>query len=290
MNSPADPSLVALGLTQLEADIYTFLLQESPSTGYRVAKNLGKPAANVYKAIETLEAKGAVEVDDGRTRLCRPVPAAELLDLLERRFKRNRDQAAASLQRLPGPAQDSRVYQINHRDQLFGKCRHMLQTAQRVVLVDLFLQPLDELRPDLERAAARGVAVAVKSYATDGEVAGAQVILEPEHERIRKRWPAQWIVMVSDGAEMLIALLTKDGTRVIQAVWSGSPFLSWNHHSGLSSELAYTALRREMAHGASLETLHRTNAGFEPFMAPEAPGYYRLLRQLGLSPDEADDI
>lgn len=49
-----------LGFTGLEADVYTALLAESPTTGYRVAQALGKAVANTYKAIASLEAKRAV--------------------------------------------------------------------------------------------------------------------------------------------------------------------------------------------------------------------------------------
>ena len=68
--------LVALGFTGLESEIYSLLLRESAVTGYRIAKGLRKPAANVYKAIEALEAKGAVMVDQGRHRVRRGAPRA----------------------------------------------------------------------------------------------------------------------------------------------------------------------------------------------------------------------
>jgi len=282
----AQQSLVELGLTRLEASIYTFLLRESPATGYRVAKALGKPAANVYKAMETLEGKGAIEVDRGHTKVCRPVPADELIHLLEGRFKRQRDQAFASLRQLPGPSQDTRVYQLRDRDQVFGKVRQLLETAQHDVLLDVF-PILSEIRTDIEQTIARGISVALKIYTPD-ELPGAEVVLEPEHERIRKRWPVQWIVMVVDGSEMLIALLTQDGSRVIQAVWSGSPFLSWIHHSGIGSEIAYTALRRELERGADRESIISTITRLKPYFASEAPGYHRLMRQLGLSQVQQD--
>ena len=76
--------LSELGFTNLEAEIYAFLLQESPVTGYRIAQAIGKPAANTYKAIQTLELKGAVIVDEGSSRMCRAVSADELLNRLGR--------------------------------------------------------------------------------------------------------------------------------------------------------------------------------------------------------------
>ena len=96
-----------MGLTVLEAEIYTHLLKDSPLTGYGVAKALGKPTANVYKAIESLADKGAVVVDDGGTRVCRPVEVKDFLSRLERDFRRHKREAQRSLGRLPGPGEDT---------------------------------------------------------------------------------------------------------------------------------------------------------------------------------------
>lgn len=279
-NSTSQKSLMSLGLTGLEARIYIHLLQESPTTGYRVAKALGKATANVYKALLTLEEKGAVEVDDGKTRLIRPVPVEALLGRLERRFKRYRDEAADSLRRLPGPAHDTRIYQISDRDHVFSKCRELLENAQSVVLMDIFPLPLAELRHHIEQAAARGLAVALKIYSSDA-IPGAEMVLEPEHERIRSRWPAQWINVVADGSEFLLALLDNDGETVIQAVWSESPYLSWLQHSGLGSELALSALQEELMQRGDQKLVHTINTRFVRYRAPDAPGYLRLMNQLG---------
>ena len=79
-SQPTSHPLVALGFTALEAEIYSLLLEEeAPATGYRVAQALRKPASNIYKALESLESKGAVMVDEGESRLCRPIPPEELL-------------------------------------------------------------------------------------------------------------------------------------------------------------------------------------------------------------------
>ena len=40
-------ALVDLGFTVMEAHIYVFLLSESPATGYRISRAIGKPVANM---------------------------------------------------------------------------------------------------------------------------------------------------------------------------------------------------------------------------------------------------
>jgi sugar-specific transcriptional regulator TrmB len=282
-------SLISLGLTDLEARIYTFLLQESPVTGYRIAQALGKPSPNVYTAIQTLEAKGAVEVDHAQKKICRPLPARDLLDLLEGRFKKHRDNAADSLRRLPGPADDTRIYQLRDRDQVFARFRRLLEQAKNIALLDLFPETIAEVRSDIDAAIARGVTVIIKVYA-DVEIPGAEVVLSPRYKRICKRWPVQWINMSVDGSDMMIAVLTSDTGSVIQAVWTSSPILSWIHHVGLGAEIALTVRQRDVGKGIHILDQPEFNDFCDHYLPPDVPGFNRIQRQLGILPDEASGI
>ena len=46
----ADEILMQIGFTQLESEVYLYLLTEGAHTGYAVAKAIGKAVANVYKS------------------------------------------------------------------------------------------------------------------------------------------------------------------------------------------------------------------------------------------------
>src|SRR5688572_20917974 len=100
MDTSGAETLVSLGFTPLEAEVYTFLLKESPATGYRVAQALGRPVSGVYKTLESLAAKGALLADEGGSKLCRAVPYDELLSQMERSFQRRKAAAAAALAEL----------------------------------------------------------------------------------------------------------------------------------------------------------------------------------------------
>src|SRR5690349_17339697 len=105
-------SLVSLGFTPLEAEVYVCLVEDSPATGYRIAQTVGRPVAGVYKTIESLANKGSVVLDEGESRQCRAVPPAELLARLEREFLAEKSRAAAGLAKLKPPPDDDRVYQL----------------------------------------------------------------------------------------------------------------------------------------------------------------------------------
>jgi sugar-specific transcriptional regulator TrmB len=273
---------VSLGFTALEAEIYTFLLQEAPVTGYRVAQALRKPAPNIYKAIESLEAKGAVMVDEGASRLCRPVPAAELLSHLERRFRRVRDRAARSLADLSGDTADDRVYRLRSSGQVLERARNMLGRSREVALVDCFPLPLASLRADLEAAGGRGVDVAVKAYEPIA-LEHAHVVLDSRGGAALERWPGQWINVVVDGSEHLVAFLTRDGQGVHQAIWSGSVWLSWVYHGAVAAEIILDAVENRVAAGGTLDDVRGLLGTLARLHAYEARGYRTLRRRFSRS-------
>ena len=275
-------ALVDLGFTGLEAEVYAALAQHPPMTGYRVAQLLGKPAANVYKAIESLQAKGAVMVEEGANRVCHAVPPEELLGLLERGFRESRERAAAALAELQSVPADDRVYQIRSREQVMERCRRMLDRAERVALLDAFPAPLEELRAEAEAAAARGVTVAVKAYEPTS-LREAEVFVHPGGRDVIGRWPGQWVNVVVDGREHLLALLTRDGAGIHQAVWSESPYLSWVYHSAVAGELVLADVERRIGEGASAKELRGVRESYRRIVASDAPGFKELVRRLDTS-------
>jgi hypothetical protein len=260
----------------MEAEVYAFLLAESPATGYRIAGGIGKPAANTYKAIESLASKGAVIVDEGQSRLCRAIPPDELLARLERTFRAQRDMALAALTNPPDSSADDRVYQIKSPDQVLERCRRMIGGAREIVLADLFPDALAELAPELQDAAGRGLRVAVKAY-LPAALDGVEISVQPDGESVLARWPGRWLNVVVDGAEYVLAFMSADGARVHQAVWSGSAYLSWVYHSAFGAELALASLARMIAEGADLPELAAWLTRHRKSMGPDAPGYRALV-------------
>lgn len=275
--------LIELGFTGLEAEVYITLLYHSPITGYRIAQELEKPVANTYKAIESLRNKGAVIVDEGDTRLCRAVPAEELLGQIERRFRDTQKRAAQALSNIKNSSSDDRVYQLRSREQVMERCRRMLRDCRQLALLDIFPGPLEELSRDIEEAAARGVEVALKAYQPT-QIRKAQVLIEPTGPAILGRWPGQWVNLVIDDAEFLLAFLNSDGKGVYQAIWSNSIYLSWVYSSSLASELILAGLQTRIEEGASTEELQKVLKRFLRLKPLKTPGHQAILKRFSDSP------
>lgn len=282
-------SLVALGFTELEAEVYTFLLQESPATGYRVAQAIGKPAANTYKAIETLQNKGAVIVERGASRLCRAVPSDELLSQMERSFCDRRAKAAEALAGLRGSPDDDRIYQLQSSEQVYARCRTMLARCKQVAVLDVFPLPLERLRPEIEAAAERGVYVSLRTY-QPAEVKGVEVVYSSKGQAVMEVYPGQWVILIVDGVEQLLAFLTPDGRGVHQAIWSRSAFLSFVLNDAVWCSTILLALVKLIDRGAPVEEIQGALDHFRQSFSYDIPGYRELLRRFGEPAPEPEEV
>lgn len=272
--------IALLGFTELEATIYAYLVQHSPATGYKVARAVGKPIANTYKAIEALQRKGAVLVDETGNRMCRALPPADLLDQTERDFRRRHQDARKALGRIeiPRASPDAGVYALTSSEQIFERCRKMLAKAKAVALLDLYPRPLADIRPAIQACARRGVNVAAQVY-EPASIPGVDTVLHGQVDIVLKKWDGHWLNCVIDGAELLIAFLGPDGETVNQAIWSRSPFLCTVFGSALGAELLASRLQRLVLEHRPDEEVREAIVKFSRFRAHELPGYRKLTRR-----------
>ncbi len=275
-------ALAELGFTGLEAEVYTFLLQESPATGYRVAQAIGKPAANTYKALEGLAAKGAVALTEGASRQYRAAPWEELLAQIARRQSTSRERAATALARIPRGGQDDKVYEIGSRAQVMERVRSMAAQAGELILANLFPSPASDLAEDLAAAAARGVEVVVKVY-EPVEIPGARLILRQRGSDIYSRVPGELIDFSIDGREALLAFLRPGPEGVYQALWTASALLASRLHEAIVHELILTDLKQAVEAGAPLEELRAILVRHHHLhpVSSGGPSHRNLLRRFG---------
>ncbi len=237
MNRRYDPApLQALGFTETEALVYAYLVENSPATGYRVSHAIGKQPANTYKALSSLEAKGAVIIESGKSSLCYAIPPDELLDSLETQFQQHRLEAKRELEALPSPSVYAGIFHLKSVEQVIERASTMVRDAEAIVLCDLSPGPCERLTPVLRKAAASGVLVACHVYA-DEEIEGVHTLNMTERNLESIDWPGQQINVVVDSLEHVLGLLSMDMETVHEAVWSSSNFLSCMQHNHLVAEL-----------------------------------------------------
>ncbi len=247
------PSLEALGLTNLEALAYAYLVGHPATTGYRVSKGIGKPTANVYRALESLERKGAVTTDRGSPPLFRPVPPARLFDHMERDFRERRDIAERALASL-ATGEESRteaIFSLATLEQVIGRVRIMLAAARRVVLIDAAPATLTPLADAVADARARGARTLVLARGAPGSDHPDTAALP-----VPGRAPgAAGLRASADAREALIASISPDGASLRDAVWTRAPSVARTLHDALANELFFSEVERGVRDGLSVDEM-----------------------------------
>lgn len=157
----AADALIGFGFTALESAVYAFLLQESPATGYRIAQSIGKPAANTYKAIESLDRKGAIILEESGSRMCRPVDPEALLNRLTKEFSQRKSSALKSFAGLGAPPVEGALVSVTTADQAIREAVATTLAAEGVLLVYGSAHLIDQMLDELETAVSAGVDVYV---------------------------------------------------------------------------------------------------------------------------------
>jgi sugar-specific transcriptional regulator TrmB len=226
---PVD-KLVKIGFSEYEAKAYVALLRENPITGYQLAKLSGVPRSMIYEVLGKLTSRGAAMTlrKEGSTQYA-PVPAVELLDQLHREHEDLVVSLKDDLDTLDSTSDLEYVWNIEGHENIMAKVEEMISQAKRRIYISLLPATLTSLRPALAAAIERGVRVVV--YSTERlDLPGGRVIATPVPEAAHERVEGLWLVLVIDGAEVLIGeLLTENQAR---ASWTGSPLFVFvtEHH------------------------------------------------------------
>jgi hypothetical protein len=139
---------------------------------------------------------------------------------MNHRLKTIGDEIEKGLQTIHKPHPEQGVYKLNSIHQVFTRARGMLSEARLSVVVDADTETIEELREDFEATAARGIKVLLHGR-KPMEVEGCEVI-----SSVTEGWSGQLLVVLVDGAQYLIALMSRDLRSLVQAIWSRNQFIA----------------------------------------------------------------
>jgi len=254
------PTLEALGFTEMEAQAYAYLVANPSSTGYRVARGIGKPTANVYRALESLGRKGAVVHDRGATPSFRALSPDDLLVRLEYDFKQKKAAAARELAALRPDEGDERLYTLKSPEQVLARARILLASGRKLVWVDAPAETMTILGAEILDARSRGARVVLRVRRVPGAEQGpvlddslrlsADTLVESSAPDPGATFALR---MVADARDVLLASLSLDGARVRDALWTRSAFLARSVHDAFAAELFCLRVEQGWSDGLSVD-------------------------------------
>jgi len=204
-----------LGLSGLEADAYLAVLSEPDSTGYRISQVLGKPAPNIYKALDSLVNKGVVLADEGsRSRTFTAVPVREQIIKRSHRLAELADEIEKGLENIHKPRSEEGVYKLTSVHQVIAKAEEMIENACDSIITDADNKPIQQLSEHFRAAAERGVKVLLHGR-EEMSIPGCEFI-----SSVTEGWQGDLLVLIVDRREYLVAFMSGDMRSLINGVWS----------------------------------------------------------------------
>ncbi|CAN5921673.1 hypothetical protein BH24BAC1_BH24BAC1_13820 [soil metagenome] len=276
MAAGADPEDVfaQLGFNALEAEVYVALLRHGEQTAYRLGKLLNRPTANVYKAVDALAAKGAVETDESDVRLCRAIPIGAVAKQLENEYRRKITTATAALGKVAAETKREGIYALQSVEAVVERAWEMLGRCTTLAVLDFFPGPLHRLLAEIRQLAASGKEVLVEAYEPI-EIEGASVVVPAVSPLSLRYWQAQQLNLAVDGTEMLVALFNHDLSEIIQATYSNQLYLACMLYNGLLNEHKV----HRFSQVTSLKELQALLANQKFFINSKVPGLQLLFEQ-----------
>ncbi|GAK59119.1 putative cyclodextrin metabolism protein YrhO [Candidatus Vecturithrix granuli] len=208
-----------LGFTEYEAKTYLALLQQSPLTGYAVARISRVPRSKIYEVLGNLVERGDVLVSYGEPVQYAPKPPKELLASRRHALEQQFAEAEKGLEDFLGKnTPTDLIWDIRGREEILFRMREVIGRAKQQILLQIWEEDAPELRESLLAAAQRGVTITVVAYG-EPDFPFARVYLhEPGAEEIAHEFGGRWIILSIDGQEIVagIVSLGKEST----AAWS----------------------------------------------------------------------
>jgi len=220
--------LKEVGMNNLEAEIYLTLLQKPGLTGYKIAGEISKPAANTYKALNQLETKGLVvytETDSNKTYSV--IDINEYMDKIANSFESKRKMINEQIKHLKTPQRNFGNFNLTDKALVIEKAKNLILNAEKILTVDIFPIPYNLLKESIQKKESEESAkIYLKLYHQTEQICKHTIDSYRGDDHIES-WTGQWLILCRDGVESLIACFKRETEELIHAVWSTDPFISF---------------------------------------------------------------
>jgi sugar-specific transcriptional regulator TrmB len=270
--------LKQLGFNQLEAEVYVFLLTNPATTAYKVGKSLNKPTANVYKSIDSLAAKGAVLIENNKSKICKAVRPGEFLNHYRNSFLTKTDELAYLLHDLKEDPYDENTYTIKSVPLIIERFNQMMQRAKVIAVIDAFPDVLELVVPAILEAINRKIEVYIQIYKPI-DIPGADLAMAKIASKSLSHWDSQQLNLIIDGEEYLVALMDSSIKKVLQATWSNNYYMACILHAGRMHEQTIIKLNAIKNKDNYEEEVKRILQRQIYFYNSNIPGFDKLLNR-----------
>jgi len=149
--------------TKIEAQVYTYLLENPGQTVYEISKSIRVSRSSIYPVIDKLSSEGIVLLESGPKELFYAQEPHELISMLDLKHHQTIDKLKNNLSNIKQSPLKTPYFNINGFDAIIGKARTLLYEARQEVYMNTDL-PLSLFEDAFDFLNRKGVDVYVFSF------------------------------------------------------------------------------------------------------------------------------
>ncbi len=158
MNTNLINKLTELNFTQDEASAYITLLKKSPMTGYNVALQSGIKKFHIYKVLESLIAKGCVEVSRGSTLQYIAIDYKIFFKRYLSMKSSIHDEILLEHKRLQQEKRNEDVmFHLYRKQDVYAQLADLIDASEKNIMLKIKNEDIKSLENSLTKAARRGI-------------------------------------------------------------------------------------------------------------------------------------
>jgi len=247
--------LQKLGMNGNEAKVYISLLRINPVTGYQLSKETGIRRSVIYDVLQRLIDLGAVYRIEKDPVKYVPVPYDKFLDTLKRDFDHSIDSVRTALDQASFSFTREYIYYIKGAHNVRSEIRLMIENAERELMLELWEDQTQEVRPLLRRAEKRGVKIFTTMFSEGPVDLPGHVYYHesmPLHV-VENRLRGQHTIVVRDNQEVLIGKMLQDDNS--WSVITRDPALCMVAREFIIHDITILLMTREFGHEKLMQVL-----------------------------------
>ena len=209
-----------LGFSSYEAKAYMGILKGQPVGAYELAKRSSVPTSKIYETLNKLLNKQVVQFAEEGNSDNPTYVALSPKDLTHRMNQEVSQKTDSLLPILEGLSDDQTpelIWPITNIDALKAKALELVQSTQKSILISVWADELEWLKPALGQAESRGTQIALVHFGIPNCTIGA-TYHHPAESTLYAEKGGRGLTIVADSTQVVIANISNTGS--FEAVWS----------------------------------------------------------------------
>lgn len=163
------------------------------------------------------------------------MPIDKFFDTLEDQFQKKRKSVEDALREIKPIKPEEGMYTIEEYSQLFNIASTVLASSRAIVMVNAGEDALKLLDKEIKACVERGVSVFIKTT-SELNPEGCHMIREHDELYYRSNRSNQWLNIIADSKEQLIAFINSEHQTVYQGLWVQNIFTVTVAYSGMAHD------------------------------------------------------